>query len=104
MTTFLDQVEPTVYEEIDIKPLISQELSYAHEGDFFEIKLFTANGQLLCDIKVNGKRLILGGRVIRGEYIIPYKRLSKNGNFTLITEGTPDWRQFGSTQHLIFIK
>lgn len=62
-----------------------------------------STGVLGVDITRNGVVIVTGVRPVAGFPIIPAEYL-EDGNFIFSTmnEEYPDWRQFGTTQYLIF--
>lgn len=89
---------------IPITPVPSQSLSIRVDDQRVVLRLKEANGVMVADVERDNVTVILGTRVLAGEPIIPYRYL-QSGNFLVLTidDELPDWREFGSTQSLVYL-
>lgn len=91
---------------INIEATPNQEFTFDRGEDHWRISIKTANTSMICDLRLNGETLLLGSRIVNGRPIIPYKNLSANGNFAILTDDdeAPWWEKFGKSQFLVFYK
>jgi hypothetical protein len=92
---------------MDVIPLAAeanQEFTVRLSDHRFTLRIKEANGVMVADVTVDDVLRMSATRILAGEPIIPYDYLSE-GNFILITDGDalPDYRQFGSTQSLVYL-
>lgn len=90
--------------EIPLSAVPNQSLTVTLDDERLVLTLKEANGVMVADLERNGTVLLSGTRVLAGEPIIPYGYL-ESGNFIMLTlnDELPDWRQFQTTQSLIYL-
>lgn len=89
---------------IPLAAVANQILSVRLDDQRLVLRLKAAEGVMVADLDRDGERVISGVRVLAGEPIIPYRYL-ESGNFMLLTidDELPDWRQFATTQRLVYL-
>lgn len=93
-------------QNIPIQALPSQTFTYVDpENNQWNISVQLVIAQMAFSFTLNGTPLIKNVTAVAGIRIIPYDYL-ENGNFVIITQSqqVPDYRQFGTTQHLLFLE
>lgn len=93
-------------QSIPIQALPAQTFTYVDPANNqWNIGVQLVIEQLAFSFTLNGLPLIKNVTAVAGIRIIPYDYL-ENGNFVLITQSqqVPDYRQFGTTQHLLFLE
>lgn len=90
--------------EIPLSAEANQEFTVRVGERRFTLRLKETAGVMVADVAVDDVAILSASRVLAGEPIIPYRYLEA-GNFVLLTNGDdlPDWRQFGSTQSLLYM-
>lgn len=91
--------------EIDVQQIPNQEFLRIIDDHRYLLKIRTFNGITLMDITIDEVPVKYGIRVIPNEYIIPYKYLTKGGNFMFVcNDGEyPFYTKFGITQQLVYL-
>lgn len=87
---------------IPIQAVPNQSLSFESGENRYGIRIFSANGQMCCDVTINDAVVISSSRIMQGLPLIPYRYKSKDGNFLIVSDEEPDYRKFGVTQSLVF--
>lgn len=89
---------------IPIAAVANQELSVRLDDQRLVLRLKEARGVMVADLDRDDVRVISATRVLAGEPIIPYHYL-ESGNFLLMTinDELPDWRNFETTQTLVYL-
>jgi len=84
----------------------TQQFSTVQDGQRYDVTLRTIpNGMTLATVARNGAMVIENVRVVSNRLIIPYRyKEGTGGNFFLAGDGDtlPDYKQFGSTQVLLY--
>jgi hypothetical protein len=95
-------------------PLISvpnQSLSIQLDNNQYDIAIHATKdnpdgttGIMAIDITINNNLVISGVRAVCGYPLLLYQYLMVDGNLVFVTQNNeyPDWRQFGTTQYLIY--
>lgn len=91
--------------EIDVQQLPNQEFIREVNGIRYDLKLRTSQGITLVDITADDVVLKRSVRACPNVPIIPYKYLTKGGNFVFICiDGEyPHYTKFGVTQQLVYL-
>lgn len=91
--------------EIDVQQIPNQEFIREVEGVRYNIKIRTFQGITLMDISADDVVLKRSVRVCPNVPIIPYKYLTKGGNFVFvcINGDYPHYSKFGITQQLVYL-
>lgn len=92
---------------MQIVPLVAepnQSFSVNVSNMRFDIRLKEAAGVMVADVSINDVVVLLAGRVLAGEPLIPYRYLEA-GNFLMLTDNgeLPAWSLFGVTQTLVYL-
>ncbi len=92
--------------DIPIFPVPNQELSVVLADARWTLRLRVALNTMIVDIHRDGEVVVLGQRIVPGEWMIPYQYLVQGVNFGLTTlEGElPWWEHFGDTQRLVALE
>lgn len=91
---------------IPIMMVANQSLTFADpDSVLWEIAIKTAINSMCADIVRDGVTILRGQRIVADAPIIPYKYLSTQGNFTILSNNgdLPWWEEFGDTQQLIYL-
>lgn len=82
----------------------NQTFSFDSGNARFDMRIFSAGDRMCLDLDIDEVRVLSGCRIVCGEPMIPYDYLSTRGNFALVTDSaeSPNWRQFGVTQYLVY--
>lgn len=91
--------------EIDVQQIPNQEFIREVDGVRYNLKLRTCQGMTLMDISADDVVLKHSVRVCPNIPIIPYKYLTKGGNFMFvcINGDYPHYSKFGVTQQLVYL-
>lgn len=75
------------------------------EGVLWELAIKTARRTMCADIVRDGRVLVQGQRIVADAPIIPYRYLSTQGNFAILTPDgeLPWWQRFGDTHTLVYL-
>jgi len=90
---------------IPITPVANQSLSFAQDGNRWDVVLKMGASCMVADISINGGLLLSGSRIMGDDFIIPYHYMGvAQGNLMLsvTNEEIPNWREFGGTQQLFY--
>ncbi|EHK66001.1 phage baseplate plug family protein [Achromobacter arsenitoxydans] len=92
--------------EIDLIRAPNQTFSITINGVLWELSIKVAHGTMLADVKRDGVDLVLGQRIVAEFPILPYRHLSHQGNFAILTRDgeLPWWEEFGRSQSLIYLE
>lgn len=90
-------------QEIPLSSEPNQSFTLRLDGTRYGLTLKEANGCMVADVEIDGVVVLTGQRIVAGTPIIPYRYIQV-GNFVLLTtdDALPDYREFGSTQSLIY--
>lgn len=91
--------------QIELQQTPSQNFSLNLNDYNFEITLRDIGGAVLMDVTVDGNALANGLIVLPNQPILPYKHLTKYGNFVLIcdTDSYPTWDTLGKSSVLYYM-
>lgn len=91
--------------EIDVQQIPNQEFIREVNNVRYNIKIRTFQGITLMDISADDVILKRSVRVCPNVPIIPYKYLTKGGNFVFvcINGDYPHYSKFGITQQLVYL-
>lgn len=92
--------------DITLLAVPNQTFSATINGVLWELTIKVARGTMLADVQRDGVDLVLGQRIIAEYPILPYRHLSHQGNFAILTRDgeLPWWEQFGRSQSLIYLE
>ncbi|PPA72661.1 hypothetical protein C4E15_29405 [Achromobacter spanius] len=84
----------------------NQTFSATIDGVLWELTIKAAAATMIADVKRDGTDLVLGQRIIAEYPIVPYRYLSHQGNFAILTRDgeLPWWEEFGRSQSLIYLE
>ncbi|WP_313624083.1 hypothetical protein [Achromobacter sp.] len=91
--------------DITLLAVPNQTFSATINGVLWELTIKAAIGTMLADVKRDGVNLVLGQRIVAEYPILPYRYLSHQGNFAILTRDgeLPWWEEFGRSQSLIYL-
>ncbi len=92
--------------EIPIIAAANQALTFTDPaGVLWELAIKAARQTMCADVVRDGRALVRGQRIVADAPIIPYRYLSTQGNFAILTSGgeIPWWEQFGDTHQLVYL-
>src|SRR5690606_13964558 len=71
----------------------------------WELTIKTARRCMVADVVRDGRVLVQGQRIVADAPIIPYRYLSTQGNFAILTPDgeLPWWESFGYTHMLVYM-
>lgn len=90
---------------IDLAAIQNQTFTTTLDNNRYVMKIYQAANIMCCDITCNEVVLVSGGRMMPGEFLIPFFCYSGiNGNFLILTQNDDlvDYTQFGITQIFIY--
>jgi len=92
--------------DITLLAVPNQTFSATINGVLWELTIKAAVGTMIADVKRDGTDLVLGQRIIAEYPILPYRYLSHQGNFAILTRDgeLPWWEEFGRSQSLIYLE
>lgn len=92
--------------DITLLAVPNQTFSATINGVLWELTIKAAVGTMVADVKRDGVDLVLGQRIIAEFPILPYRYLSHQGNFAILTRDgeLPWWEEFGRSQSLIYLE
>lgn len=92
--------------DIALLTVPNQSLSATIDGVLWELTIKVARGTMLADVRRDGVDLVLGQRIVAEYPILPYRYLSHQGNFAILTRDgeLPWWEKFGRSQSLIYLE
>lgn len=92
--------------DITLLAVPNQTFSATINGVLWELTIKAAIGTMLADVRRNGVDLVLGQRIVAEFPILPYRYLSHQGNFAILTRDgeLPWWEEFGRSQSLIYLE
>lgn len=91
---------------IDLAAIPNQTFTTTLDSNRYVVKIYQASNVMCCDISCNEVVLVSGGRMLPGEFLIPFFCYSgTNGNFLILTKDDDlvDYIQFGVTQTFIYL-
>jgi len=89
---------------ISLDKIPNQSFSVTVDGDRWDFEIKQAVTSMTCTLSLNDTEILSGQRIVSGAPIIPYRYLSRSGNFVIITDSDdiPNWESFGVSQLLIY--
>lgn len=92
--------------EIDLIQAPNQAFSITINGVVWDLAIKVARGAMLADVKRDGMDLVVGQRIVAEFPILPYRYLSHQGNFAILTRDgdLPWWEEFGRSQSLVYLE
>ncbi|KNE28219.1 phage baseplate plug family protein [Achromobacter spanius] len=92
--------------DVNLLALPNQSFSVTINGVLWELAVKVARGTMLADVKRDGVDLVLGQRIVAECPILPYRYLSHQGNFVILTRDgeLPWWEEFGRSQSLVYLE
>ncbi|MDX3877598.1 hypothetical protein [Achromobacter denitrificans] len=92
--------------DIGLLAVPNQTFSATINGVLWELTIKAAVGTMLADVRRDGVDLVLGQRIVAEFPILPYRYLSHQGNFAILTRDgeLPWWEEFGRSQSLIYLE
>lgn len=92
--------------DISLLTVPNQTFSATINGVLWELTIKVAHGTMLADVRRDGVDLVLGQRIVAEYPILPYRYLSHQGNFAILTRDgeLPWWEEFGRSQSLIYLE
>ncbi len=92
--------------DISLLAVPNQTFSATINGVLWELTIKVAVGTMLADVRRDGVDLVLGQRIIAEFPILPYRYLSNQGNFAILTRDgeLPWWEEFGRSQSMIYLE
>lgn len=92
--------------DITLLAVPNQTFSATINGVLWELTIKAAIGTMLADVRRDGVDLVLGQRIVAEYPILPYRYLSHQGNFAILTRDgeLPWWEEFGRSQSLIYLE
>jgi len=92
--------------DITLLAVPNQTFSATINGVLWELSIKVARGTMLADVRRDGVDLVLGQRIVAEFPILPYRYLSHQGNFAILTRNgeLPWWEEFGRSQSLIYLE
>ena len=92
--------------DITLLAVPNQTFSATINGVLWELSIKVARGTMLADVRRDGEDLVLGQRIVAQFPILPYRYLSHQGNFAILTRDgeLPWWEEFGRSQSLIYLE
>lgn len=90
---------------VDLIKAASQSLTITINEVLWELTVKAARTMMIADIVRDGRVLVQGQRIVAGGLIIPFKHLSMQGNFAILTpdDEIPWWEQFGDTHQMVYL-
>lgn len=91
--------------QIPLAPIPNQSLDVVLENDAYTLRFTACIDGMSVDIRRNGVDVIVGSRLVAGEFLIPYPhQYYGKGNFTMVsgTDDIPYYDQFGVSQLLMY--
>ncbi|OAE56631.1 hypothetical protein A7J67_08275 [Achromobacter xylosoxidans] len=91
--------------DIALLTVPNQSFSITIAGVLWELSIKVARGMMLADVRRDGVDLVLGQRIVAEFPILPYRYLSHQGNFAILTRDgeLPWWEEFGRSQSLVYL-
>lgn len=91
--------------EIPIDKLPAQTLGVTLANAAYIITLRSVQGLVLADIEIDGKAKVKSAKCLPNHKILPYKHLTKGGNFYFYCQdhAYPDYKKFGEDHKLYFL-
>jgi hypothetical protein len=92
--------------DVNLLAVPNQSFSVTINGVLWELAVKVARGTMLADVRRDGVVLVLGQRIVAGFPILPYRHLSHQGNFAILTRDgkLPWWEEFGRSQSLVYLE
>lgn len=92
--------------EIDLIQAPNQAFSITINGVVWDLAIKVARGTMAADVKRDGVDLVVGQRIVAEFPILPYRYLSHQGNFAILTRDgdLPWWEEFGRSQSLVYLE
>lgn len=89
--------------EIAIAAIPNQGFTVTLDGHWYAIELKEANGVMVANVKRDDVDIVLGQRLVAGEFVLPFAYMG-DANFFISTENEelPYYPAFGETQFLYY--
>lgn len=90
---------------IPLMAIPNQSFTVTIDGVLWALSIKTARGTMAADVSRDGVVLVQGQRIVVGHPILPYRYLSHQGNFAILTrdDELPWWEGFGVSQTLVYL-
>lgn len=92
---------------ISLDKIAAQNFTIVIDGLRYDVTIKVAFYYMICDIKIDGVKVISGQNILNGEPLLPYPYLENGGgNFIFLsdTEEDPWYENFGGTDILVYIE
>ncbi|CUJ80686.1 MULTISPECIES: hypothetical protein [Achromobacter] len=91
---------------VDLLGVPNQSFSITINGVLWDLSIKVARGMMLADVKRDGVDMVVGQRIVAEFPILPYRYLSHQGNFIILTRDgdLPWWEKFGRSQSLVYLE
>ncbi len=92
--------------KISILAIPNQKLAVNINDSRYDITLKSIQaGVIVCNITTNDNPVVVGQRIVPGEFLMPYRHMEKDGNFALSVPKSEDidYQQFGKSQFLYWV-
>lgn len=66
-------------------------VNYEVDDIFYTFTFMTINGITVISVSEKGNSVINSVRAISGQWVLPYKKMEKKGNFMFTSEGSDDY-------------
>ena len=92
-------------ELVTLKAISSQRFNITLSGNSYDIRIFSTEGGMACDISINGVSVISGFKMINDVPLLvyPHQEISGNLVLSLPDDETPNYEGFGSSQFLYYL-
>ena len=89
-------------ELVTLKAISSQRFNITLSGNNYDIRIFSTEGSMACDISINGVSIISGFKMINDVPLLVYPSQEVSGNLVLSLpdDETPNYEGFGLSQFL----
>ncbi|VFR32589.1 phage protein [plant metagenome] len=90
---------------MDLIVAANQSISVTLDGVLWDLTIKAARNTMAADVVRDGVTLVQGQRIVAGFPILPYRYLSLQGNFAILTrdDELPWWEEFGRSQSLVYL-
>lgn len=90
---------------IDLIPVPNQSLTVTTDNVLWELTIKVADSMMVADVVRDGEILVQGSRIVEEGLLLPYRYLSLQGNFSILTPPgeIPWWEQFGDTHQMVYL-
>lgn len=90
---------------VPLEALPNQELSINVDGNRWTLRIKVASSAMVADVYLGNTPMVLGCKIAAGTPMLPYSYLGTLGNFIFVVDDdeSPDWKQFGIRQTLLYV-